>query len=165
MFDRLAGDKTIYDYAQSAAYPIERVVDVADKAASRDPRFLGDLRKAMDDPHPVIRYWGALGCVILQDKSAPAKTKLGALLRDEWADVRIVAAEALGYHGEAEAALAALAPIVRSKQQYEVLAALNTLEYMWKAGHVRLARLQGIVRDLELAEPADRIPRYLLSVK
>jgi hypothetical protein len=54
---------------------------------------------------------------------------------------------------------------VKSRQPYEVLAALNTLEYMWKAGHIQLARVQGLVRDLKLAEPADRIPRYLLSLK
>ena len=47
----------------------------------------------------------------------------------------------------------------------EVLAALNTLEFMWRAGHVPLDRVQALVRDLKLAEPADRIPRYLLSVK
>jgi hypothetical protein len=46
-----------------------------------------------------------------------------------------------------------------------VLAALNTLEFMWRAGHVPLDRAQALVRDLKLAEPADRIPRYLLSVK
>lgn len=165
MFERLAAGKTIYDYAQSSAYPIERIVDLADKAASRDVRFLGEMRSAMEDPHPVIRYWGALGCVVLQEKSAPAKARLLALLRDEWTDIRIVAAEALGYHGEAEAAVKALSEIVTSKQQYETLAALNTLEYMWKAGHVPLTRVQNIVRDLKLEEPADRIPRYLLSVK
>ena len=165
MFDRLAGGKTIYDYAQSADYPIERVVDLADQAASRDPGVLGVLRTAMADRHPVIRYWGAVGCLVLQEKAAPAKAELLALLRDDWADVRVAAAEALGYHGESEAALTALAGVVKSKQLYEALAALNSLEYMWKAGHVPLARVQAIVRELKLGEPADRIPRYLLSLK
>ena len=36
------------------------------------------------------------------------------------------------------------AGIVTSRQPYEALAALNTLEYMWKAGHVPLARVQEI---------------------
>ena len=164
MFERLAGKKTIHDYAQSSAYPIERIVDLAGKASSRDARHLGDLRAALNDAHPVIRYWGALGCVVLQKKSAPAKARLLELLRDDWADVRVVAAEALGYHGKAEPAVSALAEVVRSKQLHEALAALNTLEYMWKSGHVPLSRVQSIVRDLKLAEPADRIPRYLLSL-
>lgn len=165
MYARLAGEGTIYDYAQSTAYPIERIVDLADKAASRDPHHLADLQRAMMDPHPVIRYWGALGCVILRERSASAKNRLRELLQDEWGDVRVAAAEALGFVGEADASVRALETVVKSGEQYEVLAALNTLEYMWKAGHVPLGRVQGIVRDLKLSEPADRIPRYLLSVK
>jgi arylsulfatase A-like enzyme len=165
MFPRLAGDKTIYDYAQSPAYPIERIVDLADRATSRDASHLPALRAALEDSHPVIRYWGALGCLILQEKSSPAKDRLVALLRDDHADVRIVAAEALGYHGEGNAALATLAEIVKSPQAHEALAALNTLEYMWRAGHAPIARVQSMVRDLKLVEPADRMQRYLLSVK
>jgi N-sulfoglucosamine sulfohydrolase len=165
MFPRLAGEKTIYDYAQSPAYPIERIVDLADRATSRDASHLPALRTALDDPHPVIRYWGALGCLVLQDKSAAAKAQLVARLRDDYADVRIVAAEALGYHRESTAALTALAEIVKSPQAHEALAALNTLEYMWRAGHAPIARVQSLVRDLKLVEPADRMQRYLLSVR
>jgi hypothetical protein len=39
---------------------------------------------------------------------------------------------------------------------------LNALEYMWRAGHASLDRVQAIVRNLKLSEPADRIPRFLL---
>ena len=140
-------------------------MDLADRAASRDAEHLPALQAALNDTHPVIRYWGALGCLIRQEKSAPAKARLRELLRDEWGDVRVVAAEALGYHGEAEAGVAALADVVKGSQPYEALAALNALEYMWRAGHVPLARVQGVVRDLKLAEPLDRIPRFLLSLK
>jgi N-sulfoglucosamine sulfohydrolase len=165
MFARLAGDKTVYDYAQSTAYPLERIIDLADKAVSRDAKYLRDLTAALDDPHPVIRYWGAVGCLILQSKAAAAKGKLQARLKDEWPDVRIAAAEALGFHGEGEAAVAVLAEQVKSGERFVALAALNSLEYMWRAGHVPLARVQSIVKDLKLAEPADRIPKFLLGLK
>lgn len=165
MFDRLRGTGTIHDYAQSAAYPIERIVDLADRATSGDAKSIAELQAAADDRHPVIRYWGAVGGLILQERAAPLKTRLLALLRDEFADVRIVAAEAMGYHGETDAALNALTEVLKTGQPYEVLAALNTLEYVWRAGHAPLARVQAIVRDLKLAEPGDRIPRYLLSLK
>ncbi len=103
MAQQLAGDGTIHAYAQSAAYPIARIVDLADLAASRDPRHLTALQTALEDPHPVLRYWGAVGCLILQGRAAPAKARLQALLRDEWADIRVVAAEALGFHGDIDA--------------------------------------------------------------
>jgi arylsulfatase A-like enzyme len=163
MFARLAADQTIYDYAQSAAYSIERIVDLADKACSRDADVLDDLIAALDDPHPVIRYWGAVGCVVLGDKAAPAVSKLKAALQDDWADVRVAAAEGLGQLGETEASLAALSEVVRSEELYESLAALNALDFLWQAGRLPLPRAQAAVRDLELSEPADRIPAYLLS--
>lgn len=165
MFEKLAGDKTIYDYAQSDAYPLERIIDLADLATSRDAAALPELTKALDDPHPVVRYWAVTGCLVLQDKAAPAKAKLEAMLKDEWNDVRIVAAEALGYLGDKEAAIATVANVIKEGGKYESLAAENTLDFMWKAGHVSLARAQDIVRGLKLKEPADRIPKYLLSEK
>ncbi|MFZ5829903.1 MAG: sulfatase-like hydrolase/transferase [Planctomycetota bacterium] len=163
MFERLAGDKTIYEYAQSEQYPIERIVDLADKASSRDPAALGDLTAALGDPHPVVRYWGGIGCLVLQEKALPAKQKLLQLLGDPWADVRVTAAEALGYLGEKQAALIALNEVLRSPQEYEPLAALNSLDFMWKAGHVSLDEAQTLVRDLKLGEPAGRIVTYLLD--
>jgi hypothetical protein len=165
MFSRLAADKTIYVYAQSDAYPIERIIDLADKATSRDSKHLPDLVAALDDGHPVIRYWGATGCLILQDKAAPAKSKLLAELNDDWASNRIVAAEALGYLGESDAAVAALEDVLAADDHYASLEALNTLDFMRQAGHVTLARAQSIVKDLKLSEPADRIPTYLLGLE
>ena len=164
MFERLAGGKTIYEYAQSEAYPIRRLVDLADRATSRDPAALPDLMAAMADPHPVVRYWGAAGCLVLQGRAAPAGRQLENLLGDDWVDVRVAAAEALGYLGQSGPAVEALRPVLRSEHLYEALAALNALESMWRAGHVSLPAAQDLVRDLALGEPADRIPRYLLAI-
>ncbi len=165
MGERIAGTRTLYDYAQSPAYPIDRVLEIADRATSRDAQYLPAVRAALSDAHPVIRYWGAIGCLVLQAQAAPARTQLQALCRDEWADVRIAAAEALGYQGDSELALTTLAAVLQDGSSYEVLAALNTLDYMIKAGHAPLRRVQDMVRNLKLQEPADRIPRYLLGLK
>jgi N-sulfoglucosamine sulfohydrolase len=165
MFERLAGEKTIYDYAQSSEYPIQRIVDLADKASSRDAAVLPELIAAMDDQHPIVRYWGAVGCLVLQTEAAPARPKLKTLLNDGCADVRVAAAEALGYVGERGAALEALRPVLRSDDLYQALAALNALDFMQQAGHVSLAGARDLVKDLPLREPADRIPRYLLGVE
>jgi hypothetical protein len=164
LFEQLAGEGTIYDYAQSDAYPLERIIDVADLASARDPRHLPDLIATMDHPHPVIRYWGAVGCLVLGDRAAPAREKLQALLNDDVPDVRIAAAEALGHLGDTADAIAALTPLLNSDNVYQSLAALNALDFLTQAGHVPLPRTQALVRDLQLSEPADRIPAYLLSL-
>jgi len=163
MFDSLRKTGTIYDYAQSTAYPIERVVDLADRATSGDARWLTELQSAMDDPHPVIRYWGAMGGLILKERGAPLKAKLLALLQDEFADVRLVAAEALSDQGETKTALPVVSDVLAKGGTYEILAALNTLEYLWRGGQVPLQQAQAMVRDLTLSEPADRIQRLLLK--
>jgi hypothetical protein len=165
MFARLAGDKTIYEYTRSPAYPIERIVDLADQACSRDASHLPALEAALDDAHPVIRYWGAVGCLVLQGQGAPLQDKLRSRLNDDWADVRVAAAEAMGYLGDVEQALAALTGVIRDGEPYEKLAALNALDFMWKAGQVPLTRAQEMVGGMQFSEPVDRIPRYLLSEK
>jgi N-sulfoglucosamine sulfohydrolase len=165
MFDRLEGDGTLYEYARSGAYPIQRIVEIADRASSGDPAALPALLKAMGDPHPVIRYWGATGCLILREDAAPARAALRTLIEDEWADVRIVAAEALGWLGEPEAGVEALAAVIAEGREYEVLAALNALEYMWRAGRVPLHRVRALVSDGDFPEPLWRIRDYLLNVR
>lgn len=164
MFDELAGKRTIYDYAQSEAYPLARIIDIANKASDGDAARLNDFVAAMSDPHPVIRYWGATGCLILQQKAAPAKERLQAALRDALRDVRLVAAESLGYLGSKDEALKAVADVLKNGDQYEVLAAQNTLDAMGEHGHVALRDAQDLVRGPERKEPGDRIPKYLLEL-
>lgn len=163
MYLSLAGEKTLYDYAQSAAYPLERLLDLADAASSGDPANLPLFQKALDDAHPLIRYWAATGCLILHDQAAAAKKALLARLQDGSKDVRVVAAESLAYLGEKDQALAAVREVISTGEVYEALAALNTLEYMWRAGHITLAEAQDSVRGVKFKEPNNRIPKYLLS--
>ncbi len=163
MFTKLAGKKTIYDYAQSKAYPLERLIDLADKASDRDIAHLPEFIAALDDTHPLIRYWAATGCLILGNKAGAAKAKLLLHLNDEWPDVRVVVAEAVAHLGEREAGVKVIGDVIRTGNAYEALAAQNALDFMWKDGLVTLADAQSLVRGLKLSEPADRIPEYLLS--
>lgn len=165
MLAKLAGKRTIYDYAQSEAYPLERIIALADTASDRNAANLPTLLAALDDPHPVVRYWGATGCLILQDRSAAAKEKLRQRLSDDWLDIRVVAAEAIAYLGEQEAAIATIADVLKSGNTYEVLAAQNALDFLYQAGHVPLSRAQQLVRGAKGGEPTDRIPRYLLDLR
>jgi arylsulfatase A-like enzyme len=163
MYSKLAGDNTIYDYAQSNEYPLARIVEIANKASDRDPAHLPELIAALDDPHPILRYWAATGCLILEKKAVAAKEKLRQRLADEWPDVRVVAAEAMAHLGEREAAVATISAVLKSGNLHEALAAQNALDFLHQASLVPLSQAQELVRGLEFSEPANRIPRFLLS--
>jgi arylsulfatase A-like enzyme len=160
MFTALAGDRTLYDYAQSDAYPIERIVAVANLATSRDPSALNKLIAACSDKHPVIRYWAATGCLILQEKAAPATDVLLKLLDDEYLDVRVVAAEALSYLDKAGPAIKTLGQVIRSEQQYPILAALNALDFMHQDGNVSLDTILGLIEGVKFKATSKRMADY-----
>ncbi len=157
MIPRLAGSRTIYEYAHSKAYPLEKILELADLASDGDSKNLPVFIAALDDAHPIVRYWAATGCLILKDNAASAKDKLRGTLNDAWADVRIVAAEALGQLGETESEVATIANVLHDGNEYEALAALNTLDLFRSSKIISLAQAQELVRDLKLGEPGDRI--------
>ncbi len=163
MFQKLAGNKTLYDYAHSDAYPLEQILNMANLASDGDPRNLPSLVTSLDDPHPIVRYWAATGCLILKNKASLAKSKLTELLNDDWADIRVIAAEAIGQLGEPEAAIATIKEVLRIGNPYESLAALNSLDVLRSEGIIRLQVAQEIVRDLKFSEPADRIAEFILN--
>lgn len=164
MYTRLAGDKTLYDYAQSSDYPLERIIDAANTASTGKVEDLPVLVNAMVDPHPVIRYWGATGCLILKEKAAVNKEWLVTLAKsDEWPDVRVAAAEALAWIQEDRVGLATLKEVISNGNAHETLAALNALDFLTDAGHVPLGEAQAVVRGLSFKEPAGRIQRRLLE--
>ncbi|RBP40460.1 arylsulfatase A-like enzyme [Roseimicrobium gellanilyticum] len=166
MYEKLASKRTIFDFAQNKdAYPLAEIISVADFAIAQNPPRVQPLIKSMYTDQPLMRYWGTVGCLVLQKDAMPAKSALIARLKDEWNDVRIVAAEALGWLGESDAAANALAEVIRNGSRYEVVAALNALDAMRAAGHVPLARAQEMVRGVKFAEPANRVADYLLSLE
>lgn len=158
MYPQLAGTGTLREYAQSADYPLERILDQADLASDAKIENLPELHAALADKHPIIRYWAATGCLILREQSALAKDRLLALLKDDWADVRVVAAEALAWLGETDVAVNTLAEVLKSGNLHEVLAAQNALDHLREDRHVSVAALRKLVKDQEFSEPANRIP-------
>ena len=163
MVERLAGTKTIYDYAQRKDYALEQIVKLADLASDGNPRNLQILLDALDSPDSILRYWAATGCLILKDQSKSTVSKLKALLSDDCLDVRVIAAETVGLQGEAEAAVKAINEVLAVGNPYESLAALNALDVLRMAGVISLEQAQEMVRNLKLAEPADRIAQNILN--
>ncbi len=123
----LKGDMTLYEYIHTDTYPLEHLISLAEKASSRNPEHLPELMQAMQDDYAPARFWGAMGCLVLGYDAIAAKPLLITLLDDEFASVRVMAAEALGRTGEMDLAIAVLSEVLNSELDYELLYAVNAL--------------------------------------
>lgn len=135
MYSVLAGDSTIYDFAQSPAYDLKGIMYVADMAIENNPDNITELMEFMTDPDPVKRYWAALGALILREKAEAAGSRLLELINDHYPEVRIAAAEALAYIGEQETAVKVLRNELKfdeGKDKYIYVYAANALQYIDK---------------------------------
>lgn len=98
-----------YDASRApGAYPIARVLALANLASARDAANLPKLIEALDDPGEPIRWWAAQGCAMLRDKAATAEPALRKCLDDKSGAVQVAAAEALARLGKLDAALPVL---------------------------------------------------------
>jgi len=130
MVDRAArNNTTIYEMARNEKlYPLTRLIEAADTASSRDPGALPKLIEQMGDDDPGIRYWGALGCVVLAEKAAGAADTLCKLLEDPTPCVRITAAEALCVMGHADEARPVIVAALEDPDSWVALRAVNILQ-------------------------------------
>lgn len=119
-----------YDMAHdSRAYPLERILEVADLAIQREGANLSRLSSWLADENECVRYWAALGCVMLREKAAGATAALSARLTDTSGSVRVPVAEALCHIGRADVALATLQDcLLKDKSPWVRLQAADALQ-------------------------------------
>jgi len=152
MHHALTEGMTLYEYIRTDAYPLEYLVDLAEKASSRNPEHLPVHKRAMQDDYAPARFWGALGCLVLGYDAMAARSGLTTLLDDEFASVRVMAAEALGRFGDMDLAIAALSDVLDSELESELLYAVNalaSLDVPAKYHDELLAKLRAIAYDEE----------------
>lgn len=123
--------QTLYAYAQSEAYPIEKILKAAKAASAGDATRLDDTLDMLQDAHPVIRHWGAYGVFRARVRSNKVQQSLQRMIQnDAFAGNRILAAQALGLCGDPDSAFAAL---IKETQEtnlgYVFLFALNAFQY------------------------------------
>lgn len=146
MMDSIAAILPLHEWARSAAYPMQKVLETASVAAGRDTRSLPMLMKRLRDKDPVVRYWAATGCRILSGVALPAKSILMEMSRsDKEVAVRNAAAEALFYLGEQKYAVALLGQAVSDKRLMVRVQALNALQTFGSAARSALPFAQKIV--------------------
>lgn len=85
----LAPKGSIYDYAHRGDFPWAEVVDASFRASMATENDLSYLIELMEGEHPVLRYWGALGCLGLGDRAAESLPTLERLATDPHAANRI----------------------------------------------------------------------------
>ena len=130
MFEALSGDQTLYEYTQSTEYPLERLIEIAGKASSRNPALLSELRQAMHDDYAPVRFWGAVGALVLGYEARTVKQDLENLLNDEYVSIRASAAEALGRMNQMDRAVESLREQLNSDRNDELLYSLNALAHL-----------------------------------
>ncbi len=108
MFQTLAGEDTIREYARSEQCDLEELTRLAFLASAGDPENTTALFAMMQDDDPIVRYWGALGCSVLGERAVEMSPHLVKLGDDPSACVRLTAAGALWEAGKKKAGLQAL---------------------------------------------------------
>jgi HEAT repeat protein len=145
------------------AYPLAKVLDLADVLCRRDVMGLQSAVAAMRSDNEVLRYWGALGCVMLKDRAAGAKHTLLTLLADPSAQVRVVAAEALVRVGESERALPALQELLLKHADPRVrLQVANSLDHLGELAKPAWAQIKMATNDKD--DYVKRATRYAAAV-
>jgi len=95
---------TIYEMGHDPQkYALEKILAMADLASSMKSRSSGALREGLKDSDDAVRYWAALGLLMRGRRAVRrARQDLRAALKDDSPTVRIIAARALGEHGNDE---------------------------------------------------------------
>ncbi len=126
------------------AYPLRRIMVIAQAAARADPRKIKMFRAALSDPNEVIRYWAATGLLILGTSAAQAAEQLAAVAsKDPSPRVRVPAAEALVRTGRVEEGATQLALLCAATEPAPVrLMAMNALNENLEAARIASSMIE-----------------------
>lgn len=140
--------QTSFEYVHSDSYLFEKILNAAEMSTMRDEGKINEIITFIHDENPTVRYWGAMGCLILGEFAKSAQNDLKMLLEDENPDIRITAAEALCNLGESEIATPVLIEALNEDNLMVRVHALNSLEIL--GGEVALAsipKVKELVKD------------------
>ncbi|MFW5823000.1 MAG: sulfatase, partial [Tangfeifania sp.] len=135
MFHELVGEgkkyRTIYEYAQSDEYPVEKILSVVKNSSQGDKNKIENYKKYIGDTNPVIRYWGAYATFLAQQTTPDIQSVLKNMIKnDEFAANRIIAAQSLAVCGDPDFAFKAIMKEAdNTKNAYVLLLALNAFQY------------------------------------
>jgi hypothetical protein len=162
MLRTLANGLPPYTYGRTGDYPIGRIVPLALAATDRaapDPAQRERLAEALRDPHPVLRYWGAMGCVLHPELGRAQAEALRALSADDpFSANRAVAAAALAGIGADEQALAVLLELLDTDDditRLEVMSRIEDLGWINRVPRPLIRRIAGDEQTYHSAHVAE----------
>ncbi len=143
-----------FNYAHSSGYEFAKIKHAADVATLRKPENLNEIIEFTHDENPIVRYWGATGCLVLGKDAGRAKKDLSDLLNDPIPDVRIAAAEELCHLGSSDLATPVLVEALSVDNVMVRVHALNSLEIV--GGPVAKAAIPKAQAMIAAADPKNR---------
>ena len=138
-----------HESRNDAAYPLDRIMALAARAAAMRADNLDDLVLSAQDANPIVRYWGIIGLRFLGGRSSATASMLDRIMNtDPVMQVQIAAAGALVEAGQVEAALTRLRAILATPSQTRplLLQTLDTLTYLGDRARPALAEITGVAK-------------------
>jgi hypothetical protein len=145
---------TIYEMVRNPKlYNLSALLDAADLALKQKPENLPRLHDLLKSPDSGLRYWGIVGCFLLNDgQIAPH------YLNDESHEVRAMAAWLLVKVGEKEKGFQCLGDLLRERS-CATLKVLNIIDWMGDEGKA----LMPVVQSQALSDYEEGMQKNLLT--
>lgn len=122
---------TIYEYAQSDDYKIEKILPIAKLCANGNRANKKEFLNFLKDDNPIIRYWGAYGIFRMKSQDTRLQKTLIKVIQKETIPVnRLIIAQALAVSGDKKTAFKYLHKDTKSARDgFVFLFGLNALQY------------------------------------
>jgi len=163
-YTEFAGDKSMYDYMRSPECPFDELMKASELATLGGKKDLGVFVKYLQSPNSAIRYWGAIGLLILKKDATPAISALKKSTKDKSGFVATLAAEALYNLGEKQIAKQTYKRILTSEtyNAYDKIFAMNSIDAVNDDSPEFIPLFQILVKNKE-NHYVERISKYLLK--
>jgi len=125
---------TVYEtIRKKELYNLDAYQHAADVALDGREENIDQLKDFLNDKDSGVRYWGAVGCLILKKKAAPLRAELQTALTDSSHNVRLIAAWVIGLLGDTEAMTKTYQEMLK-EDSYASLEIANAVAWMGELG-------------------------------
>ncbi len=133
---------TIYEMVRDPnLYDLPALLNAADLALQVKPENLASLQSLLKSPDCGLRYWGMIGCFLLNDQEAAVEG-----LHDDSDEIRAMAAWLMIRTGEKATGYQCLKELL-VHHSYATLTVLNMIDWMGEDGDVLMPTVQSIKMD------------------